>query len=140
MSAIEHGQAGKSQTGKIVGCIGCGCLGLIVAAVAGFGFMFWGIAKVITGSEPYQQSIAAVESNAAAVEALGEPIKPGFFSSGSISTENGVGKADFTIPVSGPKGKGTLRVVASKSSSSAPWTYETWQLDVEGGESIPLGQ
>ncbi len=102
--------------------------------------MFWGITKVIKSAEPYQQSIAAVEGNAEAIEALGEPIKPGFFISGNISTNNGVGEADFTIPVSGPKGKGTIRVVASRSSSSAPWTYETWQLDVEGGESIPLGQ
>lgn len=140
MSAIEQTQTGKTSGGKVVAFIGCGCLALILAGVAVFALIFWGVGKAMKSGQPYVDSIAAVESNAAATEALGTPIEPGFMPSGSFNFNNGTGTVDFSIPVSGPKGKGTIRVVGNKSSGSAPWEYSTWQLDVEGGESIPLGQ
>ncbi len=133
-------QQPKSNTGKIVGCVGCGCVTLILVFVAVVAFIFMGVSKVIKSSEPYVDSIAAVSSNPAATEALGSPITPGFLFSGSMSTTNGVANIDATIPVSGPNGKGNIRIVGTKPSDSAPWEYSTWQLDVEGGESIPLGQ
>ncbi len=139
MSAIEQ-TGGKSSTGKIIGFIGCGCLGVILVGVAVIGLIFWGAGKALKSAEPYRDSIAAVEGNAAAAEALGTPIKPGFMPSGNFNFSNGEGKVDFSIPVSGPKGKGTLRVVGSKPAGASSWTYETWQLDVQGGDSIPLGQ
>jgi hypothetical protein len=42
--------------------------------------------------------------------------------------------------VSGPNGKGTVRVVGTKPAGSGTWVYDTWQLDIEGADSIPLGQ
>ncbi len=131
---------GNASAGKIVGLVGCGCLGMALVGAAVIGFIVWGAGKAMKSAEPYRDSIAAIEGNAAAAEALGTPVKPGFLPSGSFNVDNGVSTVDFSIPVSGPKGKGTIRVVASKASDSAPWTYETWQLDVEGGGSIPLGR
>ncbi len=139
MSAIES-PSGKSSSGKIIGLIGCGCLGVILVGLALIGLIYWGVGKGLKSAEPYRDSIAAIEGNAAAAEALGTPIKPGLIPSGSFNFSNGVGKVDFSIPVSGPKGKGTIRIVGTKPSTSAPWAYDIWQLDVEGGESIPLGQ
>jgi hypothetical protein len=31
-------------------------------------------------------------------------------------------------------------VVGTKSARSEVWIYDTWQLDIEGADSIPLGQ
>ncbi len=140
MSAIEPPAAPKSNTGKIVGCVGCGCLAVIVAVVGFVAFGIWGVGKAFKSSEPFTQSIAAAEGNPAVVEAIGTPIEPGFMPQGSFNFNNGTGEVDFSIPVSGPKGKGTIRVVGTKASGAPNWEYSTWQLDVEGGDSIPLGQ
>lgn len=140
MSAIEQTQTGKSSGGKIAAIIGCGCLTLILVAVAVIGLIVWGASKAMKSAEPYKASIEAVQNNAAANEALGSPIEPGFIPSGSFNYNNGEGSVDFSIPVSGPKGKGTIRVVGDKPSGASSWNYTTWELQVEGGDSIPLGQ
>lgn len=139
MSAIE--EPGKTSTGKIIGLIGCGCLGLILLGLLVGGGIFYGITKALKSNDPYRDSIAAVETNPEAIAALGEPVEPGFFLSGSININNGVGDVDFSIPVSGPKGKGTVRVKGIKPSGSVTWNYDIWELVVDGKpEAIPLGK
>ena len=88
-------------------------------------------------STPYQDAIYAVQTNTAAIEALGEPIEAGWFMSGSIETNNNSGNASFSIPVSGPKGKGTVYVEAQKFNGN--WQYSQLLLEVEGqANPIPL--
>lgn len=140
MSAIEVTQTSKSSGGKIAAMIGCGCGALILVALTVIALIFWGVTKAIKSNAPYNDSITAVQSNPAALDALGSPIEPGLFPSGNISLNNGDGKVDFSIPVSGPKGKGTIRVVGTKPSGSTAWTYDTWQLEIEGADPIPLGR
>lgn len=140
MSAIEQTTSGKSSAGKIVAIIGCGCLGIVLLGALVIGGIFFGATKLLKENDPYRDSIAAVQSNAAALEALGSPIEPGFFLSGNISSSNGEGSVDFTIPVSGTKGKGAVKVVGSKAAGSGTWNYGVWELRVDGGETIPLGQ
>ena len=121
--------------------IGCGCLSLIVLVVVVIGAIFFFVAKGLKSNAPYQDSIAAVTSSPDAIAALGEPIEPGFLLSGNISTNNGEGTVNFSIPVSGPKGKGTIRVEGSKPAGSPAWIYTTWQLEVEGaGNPILLSK
>lgn len=126
----------KSSVGKI---IGCGCAVLFLAVVAIIASIFFGVFGLLKKSEPYTESLKAVKTNPAAVEALGEPIEPGFLLSGSINFENGDGTADISIPVSGPKAEGTIKVEGTKDSSG--WSYQVWELRVEGmPEAIPLGK
>lgn len=139
MSAIES--SGKSSAGKIIAFVGCGCLGLVALVIIGAGAIFYFAMGAIKKSDAYVESISAVESNPAAVAALGEPIKPGFLFSGSVNTTNGEGTVDFSIPVSGPNGKGTIKVIGTKSAGSPTWNYDTWQLEVDGSaEPIPLSR
>lgn len=99
--------------------------------------MFTLIGKALKNNAPFKDSIAAVQANAEAVGALGEPIKPGLIPSGNISVENASGTVNFTIPVKGPKGSGTITVIGTKMDGV--WSYETWQLKVVGREDvIPL--
>lgn len=133
-------QEKKSSTGKIVAFVGCGCLGLIAIGAIFIGVIVFGAAKMMKASDAYKDTIAVVQSNPAAIEALGEPIEPGFFVSGSVNINNGEGTADLTIPVSGPKGSGDIRVKAEKPSGSPTWIYSTRELQVAGqADAIPLG-
>jgi len=139
MSAIES--SGKSSAGKIIAFIGCGCLGLVALVIIGAGAIFYFAMGAMKKSDAYVDSMAAVQSNPAAVAALGEPIKSGFMMSGSVNINNGEGTVDFSIPVSGPQGKGTIKVVGSKPAGATVWNYSTWQLEVEGSaEPIPLSR
>lgn len=140
MNAIETPPPPKSNTGKIVGCVGCGCLTLIIGVAAAAIFGLLGLRKLATESDAYKESVAAIEASPAAVAALGSPVEPGYLIQANYNNDNGAETIDLTVPVSGPKGKGSLRVVGAKPGGALKWEYSTWQLDVEGGESIPLGQ
>ena len=50
------------------------------------------------------------------------------FLSGKTNVNGASGEADLAIPVSGPKGKGTLYVVAAKSAGR--WSYTTLVVEV----------
>lgn len=106
-----------------------------------------GIGKALKSNDPYQDSVAAVQANQAAIEALGDPIDiigwfPGGFGGlpgGNLSITNGKGEVNFDIKVSGPKGAGTVSVIGTKANGK--WTYQTWELKVDGQEkAIPLGK
>jgi len=128
----------KKNVGKI---IGFGCLALAVAGVIGFGCLIFGVTKLLKSNAPYKDSIAAAQSNPDVIDALGEPVKPGFFLTGSLNINNGVGDVSFQIPVSGPNGSGTILVEGDRPSGSSNWNYTTWELDVKGSsDPIPLSK
>jgi len=129
----------ETKKSPVLKIIGCGCLGIVViGAIAGV-LMVTLVGKVLKGNAPYKDSVAAVQTNSAAIEALGEPIKPGFMPSGSISVENDSGEVEFFIPVKGPKGSGIITVKGTKAGGG--WSYEIWHLNVEGQQDvIPLSK
>ena len=125
------------------GCLGrnwkwmlpVGCLGLILGFVALVGGIFFVAMSAMKSSDVYQGALRAAQAHPAAVQRLGEPIKDGWFVSGNINYTNGSGNANFDIPVSGPKGSGTLRVSAVKPSGA--WMYQRLDL-VAGGQTVSL--
>jgi Cytochrome oxidase complex assembly protein 1 len=102
-------------------------LGISVAVAV---VSFFGIFAMIGNSEVCQLAVSRVQSNRAVVEQLGQPIKRGLMVSGSIETTGPSGHADIAIPLSGPKGNGTLYAVGVKSAGI--WKLETLQLAVSG--------
>lgn len=98
-----------------------GCLTLIVLFLLGIGSLIFGITNMISDSEPAQYALEIATESLVVIEALGEPIEDGI-ASGSISFNDGDGDADLRIPISGPKGSATLRVVGEKYDGS--WSYE----------------
>ena len=111
----------------VLGCVGLIVVGLCVAA---------GIFALVMGSlkqsDAYKDALTAVRSNPAAVEALGEPIEPGFFLSGSVNVTGPAGDAELSIPLHGPRGKGTLYLEATKRAGR--WEYSLLELAVAGKE------
>ncbi len=114
-----------------------GCL-TMVALVAGFVAL---IVVIVFGamksSDVYKTAVARAKSNPAVIEALGSPLKEGLFLSGKTNVDGASGEADLSIPISGPKGSGTIYAVATKSAGQ--WNYSTLQVEVKGsGQRIDL--
>jgi hypothetical protein len=85
----------------------------------------------------YPEALAAARANPAVVQALGTPIKDGWFPSGNIESSGSTGESDLAIPVSGPSGSGTLYVRATKSLGD--WRLTMLVLQIKGsGERIDL--
>ncbi|HMJ07275.1 MAG TPA: cytochrome c oxidase assembly factor Coa1 family protein [Chthoniobacterales bacterium] len=106
-----------------------GCLTFLVL-VAGFAVLLAVI--IFTGmksSDVYKQALTRAQTAPAAAAALGTPLKEGWFLSGKINVAGSAGEADIAIPVSGPKGAGTIYAVATKSAGL--WTFSTLQLEVK---------
>ncbi len=106
-----------------------GCLSLLVLFAAFVGSIFFVAAGAMKSSDAYKDAVAQAQASPAVVEALGTPIKTGFFTSGSVNTTGPGGDAALSIPISGPKGKATIQVEAKKSGGE--WTYSTLVVEVE---------
>ena len=105
-----------------------GCLFLLVSLVFG----------AMKSSDPYKDSLAKAQANPKVREALGTPVKDGFFFTGNINVTNDSGNALLDIPLEGPAGKGTLHVEGSRSGGV--WTYPVRELRRPGNaEKIQLG-
>jgi hypothetical protein len=56
---------------------------------------------------------------------------------GGINYNNGEGHTSLDIPIKGPKGNATIRVVADKYTEA--WEYQLMEVTIkETGEVIPL--
>ncbi len=107
--------------------LGCLC----VAAVMGItGISIAGAFSMIKGNPVYQEALQTVQADSRAQEMLGTPITAGWMISGEISESGSTGTADFSIPVSGPKGSGRVDVVARKVNGE--WTITLLQLVMDG--------
>jgi len=114
-----------------------GCLGMVVACAVFFLVIFGSAIWAIRSTEVYQKSIDGLSADPRVIEALGTPVKPGFMVGGSVNVSGPTGEANISIPLSGPKGKGTLYVVADKSLGF--WLFTDMVLEVEEtGERIDL--
>ncbi len=115
------------RAGGAFSLFGCGCGAiiavLVLAFIAGILALIFGVMR---SSEPFQQAVAEVQHNPQAVRALGEPIKIGWFLSGSISDSGDTGEVKLSIPVSGSVDKGTLYVEAYKSEGV--WHFTRMEL------------
>ena len=127
----------KSGSGKWV-LIGCGgCLGLIVLGVIASVAIYFAAMNVIKKTDVYETALKRAQNSTEVQAALGTPIETGWTFAGSVNYNNGSGRADFTAPVTGPKGEGTLTVKASKSSGTA-WEYSTLQVEFPDGKKVDL--
>lgn len=88
-------------------------------------------------TDVYQTALARAKADQRVTSALGTPIEEGWFLSGNANVSGSSGEADLTIPISGPKGKGTIYVVATKFAGE--WTYSKMVVKIDSsGETIDL--
>jgi hypothetical protein len=109
-----------------------GCFSVIAAFVAFLAGIFLVVFGFLRSSDVYQYALARASSNDAVVEALGEPVEPGWYLTGSIEVQGASGQADVSIPIAGPRGKGTIFVSARKTAGR--WDYQVLEVEIEGRE------
>ena len=80
-------------------------------------------------TDVYKDALARAQVHPSVIEALGAPIEEGFLVSGNTNVNGASGEANLSIPISGPKGQGTLYVVATKSVGV--WNYSSLILEVK---------
>jgi len=122
----------KGGSGKLIALIVGICLFLFVAFIGGILFFVFSLLK---SNGAYQGALERTRKNAEAIVALGEPMEDGYFMSGNISTSNDSGRASLSIPISGPKGSGTLRVEADMQLGV--WKFSRLDL-VVGANTIKI--
>lgn len=111
---------------------------IVVVAAAGFVVaLLFGIMALLKSSDVYQHALAKAQSSPAVVEALGKPVQAGWWMTGNINVSGPSGNADIAIPISGPKGKGTLFAIATKRAGE--WHFRLLEVAIEGqSQRIPL--
>lgn len=115
-----------------------GCLSLLILFGLFIAGIFFGVTSMMTNSDAYKESLAAAQHNKIVIEKLGQPIETDGMISGSIQTHNDSGNCDLQIPLKGPKGKGTLFVVAEKRGK---WKFSEMSVYIEKtAEEIDLLQ
>ena len=79
--------------------------GILLAAVPVAAIYFFAqfFLHSMKSSGGYPEALAAARANPAVVQALGTPIKDGWFPSGNIESSGSTGESDLAIPVSGPE-------------------------------------
>ena len=116
---------------------GC-CLTPLVLGGAFLAFLVLVVFGAMKQSDAYKMAVARAKADPRVTSALGTPIDEGWFMSGKTNVNGGSGDADLSIPISGPKGKGTIYAVATKSAGE--WTYSKLEVKIDStGETIDLG-
>lgn len=111
----------------------------MVAILGGSTFaLFRFVSGKLRESEPYQFAMAAAQSDPAVTAALGSPITASSFVTGSFNETDLGSSYQLAVPISGPKGKGTLHVVASRAGGDG-WSYQTLHVLVASTKQrLPL--
>lgn len=113
-----------------------GCATPIVLCGGLFGGIVFIVNAAIRSSDVYAEALTRARASPQVRAAVGEPMKAGYFASGSISDRGQSGKADLAIPISGPKGTATIYVVAKKVDGK--WVYSRLEATPAIGGRIDL--
>ncbi len=113
-----------------------GCALPVLLCGGCFASVFMIVFGAIKSTVPYQSSVARATGDENVQQLLGTPVEAGFFVTGNIEVQNNSGKANLSIPISGPKDSATLNVVAKRENGQ--WIYSVMQVIGENGLRIDL--
>jgi len=105
-----------------------GCFSILILFVAFVGAIALIVFGAMRSTDVYKDALARARVNPAVMEVLGSPITEGFFISGNTNVNGASGEANLSIPISGPKGKGTIYVAANKSLGR--WNYTGLTVEI----------
>jgi len=98
-----------------------GCFSIAALFVVFVGSVVLIVFSAVKSTDVYKNAYGRAKAHPEVIEALGSPITEGFFVSGNTNVNGASGEANLSIPVAGPKGKGTIYVAAKKSLGQ--WNY-----------------
>jgi len=105
-------------------------VGVIVLIAA----LFFGIQSVMKNNGAFELTMRELNASPAVVAAFGTPVEAGFFVSGSIETGGTSGKANLSVPISGPKAAGVA--VAEAVVEVGRWKLLYLATRVEGADEV----
>jgi Cytochrome oxidase complex assembly protein 1 len=105
-----------------------GCFTVALLFLAFIGSILVIVFSAMKSTDVYKEALARAKADPAVIEALGSPIKDGFLVSGNTNVNGASGESNLAIPISGPKGKGTIYVSANKSLGQ--WNYSGLVVEV----------
>jgi hypothetical protein len=85
--------------------------------------------SAIKSTDVYKEALTRAKAHPAVIDAIGLPITEGFLVSGNTSVNGASGEANLSIPISGPNGKATIYVAATKSLGQ--WNYSGLVAEIE---------
>ena len=91
---------------------------------------------VFRSSTSFEAAMRLVNSNSKAIQALGEPINPGVFVLGSLSSGDGLERYNYSFPVSGPQRGGSANVRGTTDSDGIH--MDVWLTYQIGGEDVTI--
>jgi len=106
-----------------------GCFTVVLVFVIFVGSILVIVFSAMKSTDVYKEALARAKADPAVIEALGAPIKEGLLMSGSTNVNGASGESNLAIPISGPKGKGTIYVSAHKSLGE--WNYSGLVVEVK---------
>jgi len=105
-----------------------GCLTAIVLVIVLISSIFFGVTKLMEGTEPYQYAFELINKDEQLLELLGAPIEKNGAGQSNINWVNGTKSARMVIPIAGPKGTGTLYINATGQGDT--WDYHEIRVEV----------
>jgi hypothetical protein len=105
-----------------------GCFTVVLLFLAFVGSILVIVFSAMKSTDVYKEALNRAKADPAVIEALGSPIKDGFLISGNTNVNGASGESNLAIPISGPKGKGTIYVSANKSLGQ--WNYSGLVVEV----------
>jgi len=111
-----------------------GCLTLLFLVGMFVALLMTVITTSFRSSDVYKQAMAQAAANEQVRTQIGDPIKADWLIAGELKVSNDTGRANLSIPISGSRGRGTIRAVASKSGGV--WHFSCLQVVVESHRSV----
>jgi Cytochrome oxidase complex assembly protein 1 len=109
--------------------VGCGLPALCCVILGGGTYLF--AASAAKSSGAYIGALAMLNENPEVKALVGSPVQPSMPSNTSVENVNGSEKVSMTFSVTGPKGEGSVELVANKSATGA-WNYSKLTLESKG--------
>jgi len=107
------------------------CGAALVCTAISFACVMVSVSLSMKSIGAYKAAVKRAEAEPRVTAAIGSPPKEGWFIGGSFNV-NGAGNAELAIPLSGPRAKGTIYVVAKESAGE--WTFSTLVFQLDSSE------
>ena len=112
-------------------------IGVVATFALFFVSVFVLVESMFHSSGVYTMALTKAQKSPCVAHVLGSPLKPDWMTSGEINENNDEGSAELSIPVSGPKGSGSLELKAQRESGT--WEIQSLILehDVDRIQIVP---
>ena len=122
----------KARNRRLAWILGITIPVVLIALVVG---MFFGIFALLANSDVAKLAVSRAQQNPEMVARLGLPMRHSIWVKGNIETTGSAGKAELTLPLTGPKSAGSLYLKAHKVAGV--WKFDELEFR-QDGSSIPL--